>query len=278
MVTIAAEGLSIALGGRDVLDTVSVSLDGGSLIGIVGPNGAGKTTLARALIGLLPARAGRVTIDGEDVAMISPRMLGQRIAYLPQIYALHWPLSVERLIGLGRLPHLGPFSRLSAGDRAAIAAAMRATDTLQLADRTITELSGGEQARVMLARALATGASAIVADEPLASLDPGHQIEIMTLLRDRARAGALIAVVLHDLSMAVRFCDRLLLLDRGRLAAAGAPATVLSDAMLERVYGITAWRGEIDGETMLVPFARSIDAAAPVGLSHRPRQVPPHRG
>jgi iron complex transport system ATP-binding protein len=256
VVSIAAEGLSVSLAGTRVIDDLSVSLGGGALIGVVGPNGAGKSTLARALLGLLVPDAGRVTIDGDDVATLPSATVAKRVAYLPQAYAVHWPLSVERLVGLGRLPHLGPFSRITQADQAAIDAAMHDTGTAHLADRTATELSGGERARVMLARALATGAPALIADEPLTSLDPGHQLEIMALLKDRARAGALVVVVLHDLGIAARFCDRLLLIDHGQLKADGPPRSVLTDAALAETYAITAWRGEVNGQPLLVPFDR----------------------
>ena len=256
MVTIAAHALSVDLGGTRVVDAMSVALQPGALIGMVGPNGAGKSTFARALLGLLAPAAGRVTVDGDDVATLSSAALARRIAYLPQNHAVHWPLSVERLVGLGRLPHLGPFSRIAAADQAAIDAAMVDTGTTHLANRTATELSGGERARVMLARALATGAPALIADEPLTSLDPGHQLEIMTLLQGHARAGALVMVVLHDLGMAARFCDRLLLIDRGRLRADGTPASVLTDAALAQTYGISVWRGEVAGQPLLMPLDR----------------------
>ena len=257
MVTIVCEGLAVTLGSRPVLSGIDLRLDSGGLIGVVGPNGAGKSTLARAMLSLVPPSAGRVLVDGSEAARLRAPELARRIAYLPQGQELHWPLSVERLVGLGRLPHLAPFSRIGAADSAAIEAAMGDTGTLALRHRIATELSGGERARVMLARALATGAPALIADEPLASLDPGHQMEVMALLADRARAGVLVVVVLHDLSVAARFCDRLLLLDQGRLVADGAPAAVLTDAALAEVYGIAAWRGEADGVPLLVPLSRS---------------------
>jgi len=256
VVTIATEGLSVDLGGRRVVDGVTTALAAGALIGVIGPNGAGKSTLARGLLGLVPPAAGRVTIDGADVAGMGAHTVARHVAYLPQAVAVHWPLTVERLVGLGRLPHLGPFSRLTSSDRTAIAAALQATGTAHLAARTATDLSGGERARVMLARALATGAPALIADEPLASLDPGHQIDVMALLRAQARAGALVVVVLHDLGIAARCCDRVLLMADGRLVGDGTPAAVLTDAALAGVYGIKAWRGTVAGQPLLVPLAR----------------------
>jgi iron complex transport system ATP-binding protein len=256
VVTIAAETLSVSLGGRPVLDGIDCAFAPGRLVGLIGPNGAGKSTLARALLGLVPAASGCARIDGAAVQALGPRETARRVAYLPQGQDIHWPVSVERLVGLGRLPHLAPFSRPGAADRAAVAAALEETGTAHLRDRIAMELSGGERARVMLARALATGAPALIADEPLASLDPGHQIAVMELLAARARAGATMVVVLHDLSVAARFCDRLVLLDRGRLVADGAPDAVLTDATLARVYGVRAWRAEADGAPLLVPVAR----------------------
>jgi iron complex transport system ATP-binding protein len=256
LVTIRCQGLSVTLGGRSVLSGIDLDCAAGMLIGVVGPNGAGKSTLARAVLSLVPLSAGRVLIDGHDAATLRAVERARRLAYLPQGQELHWPLSVERLVGLGRLPHLAPFSRIGAADAVAIEAAMQETGTLGLRHRVATELSGGERARVMLARALATGAPALIADEPLASLDPAHQIEVMELLAGRARSGALVIVVLHDLSMAARYCDRLLLLHEGRLVADGTPDATLTDAALAEVYGIAAWRGAAGGVPLLVPLTR----------------------
>ena len=240
MVTIRVEGLCANLGRRAVLQDIDATLAPGALIGIIGPNGAGKSTLVRAMLGLIDTTRGSVTIDGHAIATLPPRDRARAIAYLPQGQTLHWPLSVERLVALGRLPHLGPMSRIGAADHDAIAAAMARTDVAHLADRIATELSGGERARVMLARALAVGAPGLAVDEPLAALDPGHQIDVMQLLAREARAGGLVIAVLHDLSMAARYCDRLLLLDRGTLVADGSPDTVLTQDRLRAVYGITS--------------------------------------
>ncbi|WP_285017857.1 ABC transporter ATP-binding protein [Novosphingobium sp. fls2-241-R2A-195] len=256
MVTVTLNGLSVDLRDRAVLHGISATLRPGELTGIIGPNGAGKSTLVRALLGLIPATRGAVEIDGHDIARMTPKALARLVSYLPQGQALHWPLSVERLVALGRLPGLGPMSRLGADDLAAVHAAMERADVLHLAGRTATELSGGERARVMLARALAVGAPGLVADEPLAALDPGHQIDVMELLAAEARSGALVVTVLHDLTMAARYCKRLLLVDRGMLVAQGSPQEVLTSDRLREVYGVT---GRIEfggGSAMVVPLER----------------------
>ncbi|SFR76306.1 ABC transporter ATP-binding protein [Sphingomonas jatrophae] len=239
MVSLVAEDVGVTLGGRDVVHGVSARLEGGTLVGVLGPNGAGKSTLIRALVGLLPAR-GRVLLEGEPVAAMPRAQVARTIAYLPQGQTLHWPLGVERLVALGRLPHLGPFSRIGEADRAAVARAMDRAEVTHLADRTATELSGGERARVLLARALAVEAPVLVADEPLASLDPEHQLHGMELLRGEAAAGRLVIAVLHDLGLAARFCDRLLVMDGGRLVADGPPGAVLTPALLAQVYRVEA--------------------------------------
>ncbi|WP_428678456.1 ABC transporter ATP-binding protein [Sphingopyxis sp.] len=246
MVTIALDNVGVALGRRTVVSGVDARFDAGTLTGIVGPNGAGKSTLARAMLALVPA-SGSVRIDGIDAVALPRADLAQRIAYLPQGQTLHWPLTVERLVGLGRLPHLAPMSRISDADAAAIERAMERADVLGLRDRIATELSGGERARVLFARALAVEAPALIADEPLASLDPGHQIDVMDLLRAEADAGKLVLAVLHDLTMAARYCDRLLIVDGGRIVADGSPADVLTPDLLRAVYGIDA-RVESSGD------------------------------
>lgn len=257
MVSVAVEGLSVELGGRRVLDGIDARLDGGEVVGIIGPNGAGKSTLVRAILGLVRAGAGAVTFDGRPASELSPREMARTLAYLPQGQTLHWPLAVERLVALGRLPHLGPLSRIGAEDRAAVAEAMARADIGHLAGRVATELSGGERARVMLARALAVGAAGLIADEPLAALDPGHQIDVMDLLTREARGGALVIAVLHDLTMAARHCDRLLLLDGGRVAAAGPPASVLTHERLREVYGINALLDWSPQAPLVVPLDRA---------------------
>ena len=258
MVTLSTDTLSVRLGGRRVLDRVSLDVATGGLVGVIGPNGAGKSTLLRALLGLLTPEQGGVTLDGVAIERMPRKDLARRIAYLAQGQTIHWPLSVERLVSLGRLPHLAPMSRVAPDDAAAIARAMERADVSRFRDRIVTELSGGERARVLLARALAVEADALLVDEPLAALDPGHQIDVMALLRREAEDGRLVIVVLHDLTIAARHCDRLVLLDAGRVVADGAPAQVLTPDRLAQVYGIAA-RIE-DG--LVLPTAR-IDAIPP---------------
>lgn len=258
MVTIAADKVGVTLGARTVVQGVSARLEGGCLVGVLGPNGAGKSTLVRALLGLV-RHTGRVTLNDTPIDSVPRATVARRIAYLPQGQTLHWPLSVERLVALGRLPHLAPFSRIAAADHAAIERAMARAGVAHLATRTATDLSGGERARVLLARALAVEAPALVADEPLASLDPAHQIEGMELLRAQADAGGLVIAVLHDLTLAARFCDRVLVMQQGSLVADGTPA-VLTPDLLANVYGITAFFGEAGfgegGGRLLVPLER----------------------
>lgn len=252
MVTLRCEGLSVRLSQRPVLRDLTLDIPPGGLVGVIGPNGAGKSTLLRALAGLIAPDGGRVTIDGTAVTAIPRRELARRIGYLPQGQTVHWPISVERLVSLGRLPHLAPMSRLTAADRDAIERAMARADVLQFRNRLATELSGGERGRVMLARALAVEAPVLMVDEPLAALDPGHQIDVMELLGREVTAGTTVIVVLHDLTIAARYCHRLVLIDEGNIVADGAPAAVLTPERLRDIYGVSA---RIDGD-LIVPTAR----------------------
>jgi iron complex transport system ATP-binding protein len=260
MVTIRLDALSVDLGRRPVVRDVSATLEPGMLIGIIGPNGAGKSSLLRAMLGLVPVSAGAALVDGVPVAGMVRAVVARKIAYLPQGQTLHWPLSVERLVALGRLPHLAPMASLSPSDLAAIDRALERVDVTHLRDRIATNLSGGERARALLARALAVEAPALVVDEPLASLDPGHQIDVMALLRREADAGSLVVAVLHDLTMAARYCDRLLLMDGGNLVADGPPMAVLTADRLRSVYGISALIDGTAAAPMVVPLKRSTAA------------------
>lgn len=178
------------------------------------------------------------------------------MAYAPQGAPVHWPLTVERLVELGRMPHLGPWQKLSPDDHDQVEAALVATETAHLKTRIVTSLSGGERAGVMLARAIAVGAPWLLADEPVASLDPYHQIEVMEILRGLAAEKTGVVVVLHDLALAMRFCDRVFLLDHGKVVASGPPGHVLSAENLERVYRVRAHAGTHEDVPFLVPWQR----------------------
>ena len=252
--TIEARAIAVTLGGKPILQAVDLDLRPGEVLGLIGPNGAGKTTLLRVLVGLLAPTSGTLRYDGDDPAALGREALARRVAYLAQGGDTAWPLSVEAVIGLGRLPHRRPFAGPSKADVTAIDRALEACDAERFRDRTVDTLSGGERRRVLLARALAVEAPYLLADEPLAGLDPLHQLEVMELLRQTARGAAGVVVVLHDLTLAARFCDRLVLLDRGRRVAEGAPAEVLDEERLATVFGVTALRGSHDGEPLLLPW------------------------
>ena len=263
MSVLRVSDLSVRFGPRTVLDGVSLAVEAGELLGLIGPNGAGKTTLLRAACNLLSPDAGSVFLDGRDVRAIGRLQLARRLAYLPQDPTIHWPLSVGRLVALGRLPHLGPWQRPRDVDAGAVAEAVRAADLIGLEDRIVTTLSGGERVRAMLARALAVEPEVLLADEPVASLDPYHQLQTMELLRRLSDAGRAAIVVLHDLTLAARFCHRLVLLDAGRLAAAGNPAEVLRPETLAAVYGVEARFAGADRELSVVPWRRLPSAPGP---------------
>jgi iron complex transport system ATP-binding protein len=221
-----------------VLRDVSVSVAAGEVVGLIGPNGAGKTSLLRLMANLLAPDAGEVRCSDRLLATISAPERARLLAYLPQGAPAHWPLAVERVVELGRIPHRAWWQRLSVDDRAAIDRAIAQADIQGLKGRLVTTLSGGERARVMLARVFATQPSVILADEPVASLDPFHQLRVMAALREHATGGGGVMVVLHDLNLAARFCDRLVLLDRGRIAAQGPVWDVLRNPVLAAAYSV----------------------------------------
>ncbi|KJC39089.1 ABC transporter [Bradyrhizobium sp. LTSP885] len=255
MTLLSATGLNASLGKRKVLHDISLSLSSGHLVALVGPNGAGKTTLLRALAGLIPSD-GEIRISGDALSSLSLRERAKRFAYLPQGHMVHWPLPARDIVALGRYPHgaTDP-ARLSPRDMEAVLRAMQAVDVMAFGDRRVTELSGGERSRVALARVLAVEAPVILADEPTASLDPRHQIDVMQNLRSVADKGVLVIVVTHDLGLAARFADHVLVLSEGRLAAQGAPTEALSEAVMADVFRISAYRAEYQSEAVIVPWA-----------------------
>jgi iron complex transport system ATP-binding protein len=238
-----------------VLRDVSLSLSSGHLVALVGPNGAGKTTLLRAVAGLVPSQ-GEVHIDGDVLSSLPLRERARRFAYLPQGHMVHWPLPVRDIVALGRIPHgaTDP-ARLTPRDGEAVQRAMQRADVVGFSERRITELSGGERSRVALARVLAVEAPVMLADEPTASLDPRYQIDVMTNLRNAADQGTLVIVVTHDLGLAARFADTVLVLSDGRLVSQGAPAEALSEKIMGGVFRISAYRAEYQREAVIVAWA-----------------------
>jgi len=243
-------------GGRVALSDVTASFAPGIVTGIVGPNGAGKTTLLRAALGILPLAGGTVRVLDRDLKEWSREALAHTIAYLPQGGEAHWPILARDLVALGRLPHRGVFAASSSTDDDAVRDALARSDATAFADRRMDELSAGERARVLFARTLATGAKILLADEPAAYLDPAHQLRLMALLREEARRGTAVAVTLHDLALAARHCDRILVLHEGRVGASGVPEEALSDQVLATVFGIAALRTSDPegGAATLVPW------------------------
>ncbi len=229
-------------GGRIALDDVTLSFAPGRITGLIGPNGAGKTTLLRVALGFLPATSGDVRLLDRPLSEWSDDARARTIAYLPQSAESHWPLKAHRLVALGRMPHRVGLAPLTATDNTIVREALARCDATALADRRMNELSAGERARVLLARALATSAPVLLVDEPAAHLDPAHQLQLMDLLREEAARGTAVAVTLHDLSLAARFCDELAVLSKGRVAAKGPADAALSDQALADVFGVSAKR------------------------------------
>lgn len=249
-----ADRVNVMLSGRAVLRDVSFALPRKHLVALVGPNGAGKTTLLRAIAGLVPSQ-GIVTAGDDNVSDLSLKQRALRFGYLPQGHVVHWPLPMHDVVALGRYPHgaTDP-ARLAPADKLAVARAMDAAAITAFADRPVTELSGGERSRVALARVLALEAPVMLADEPTASLDPRYQIEVMQRLRAAAHAGMLVIVVTHDLGLAARFSDSVLVLSDGKLAANGPPLQALSEQIVGEVFRVSAYRAEHQRESVIVPW------------------------
>jgi len=247
MTLLSLENLTVLRGQCPVVEDVSLTVTGGEFVGLIGPNGAGKTSLLRAALGLLPHR-GRSTL-----AAMPMGLRARAAAFLPQSREVAWPVDVQTLVALGRVPHLA--GHATAQDRAAVDRALARMGLDNYRSRTATALSGGELARVLIARVLAQETPLVLADEPVAGLDPESQIRTMEVFAALAAEGRGVVASVHDLGLAARHCTRLVMLSRGRLVADGPPDAVLSDANLAQVFGIRVFRGDTADGPVVQPVA-----------------------
>ena len=236
---LATTDLRVRLGGRAVVDGITLALRPGEVTAIVGPNGAGKSTLLACLAGLRRPDEGEVRLGGKALSALKTRERARRLGFLPQTPEIAWRLDVETLVGLGRTPHAGPFGH-GPEDTAAIARALQAADLDDFAHRDVASLSGGERGRVLIARALAGEPQWLLADEPLTGLDLGHQLDVSALFRRFAAAGGGVVVTVHDLGFAARAADRVVAMASGRLMSDGPPEQALAPKVLRMAYGVDA--------------------------------------
>ena len=255
MMTISLINVSVVIDDRSIIKDLTLDVEPGALVGIIGPNGAGKTTLAKTIVGLSLPTSGSVDLLERPLPSYSNNERAKIISYLPQDAPAHWPISVREVVALGRFAYQGAKETKENLDRA-VEGALRATDALDLKDRSISNLSGGEYARVMLARALVANAPVLLVDEPIASLDPYHQIHVMEILRQYADQQKTVLAILHDLTLAGRFCDRLVLMKDGEIISDGSADEVLRQDVLEDAYDIRTVGGEHQGEKYVVPWRR----------------------
>lgn len=250
---LAADSVRETRGNRVILDDIKVHVAAGELVGLIGPNGAGKSTLLSTLAGLNAPDMGQVYLHNKPIDEYSANQRAQELGWMEQLSSAHWPVSVKYLVMLGRIPYLSRWQSPTNEDHALVETIMKATDCWSFQDQSVTTLSGGELTRVMLARTLASEPSVLLADEPTAALDIGHQLQIMDLLRNFCNDNRACVVVLHDLSLAARYCDRLYLMNNTRMVAHGLPMDVLSQDNVRSVYGveIAVGDGEIPSLTAL---------------------------
>jgi iron complex transport system ATP-binding protein len=232
--------LNIKLKRKTILHDISAVCEPGKITVLLGPNGAGKSTLLRSLAGLITPLSGSITYGGQPVQDITMKQRACMIGLLSQTAQMHWDIDVRTLVALGRLPYRGWFAGYTVADSAAIEKAMQATDVDQFATRRLFSLSGGEQARAMLARVLAGEPKWLLADEPLAHLDLSHQLDVLQIFKDCAQNGCGIIMVLHDLHQAARIADHIILLSQGRVAAAGTAAQTLYAENIQNIYKVPA--------------------------------------
>jgi iron complex transport system ATP-binding protein len=251
------DALSLSLRGRSVLKNVSGQLERGKVTAILGANGAGKSSLLSCLASLHKTHSGTVFLDDKELHHIPENIRAQRIGLLPQQADIHWEINVRTLVALGRLPHQGRWNNNNFANDEAVTKAMEQTDTLQFADRKALRLSGGEQARVLLARVLAGEPDWVLADEPLANLDPAHQMDIISCLKNLAQEGAGIVIVLHDLTQAARIADHIIIMKEGQIQVAGTASEVLTHHHLKEAFNVSVHIGaDNNGVPIITPIRR----------------------
>ncbi|KAD4060072.1 ATP-binding cassette domain-containing protein [Arthrobacter yangruifuii] len=261
---LSAEKLELGYDERKVVDSLSLTLPAGRITIIVGANACGKSTLLRGLARLLKPAGGTVYLNGKDIHAQPSRQVARTLGLLPQTPTAPEGITVADLVGRGRYPHQGWFRQWTAADDDAVAAALAATDTADLAGRNVDELSGGQRQRVWIAMALAQETDILLLDEPTTFLDVTHQIEVLDLITDlNRRAGTTVAIVLHDLNLAARYADHLVAMKDGRIAAEGAPADVVTEELVETVFGLASRviPDPVSGTPMVVPMGRHHSAA-----------------
>ncbi len=231
------DNIGVSLGDSKVVDGLSFTARPGEFVALLGPNGAGKTTVVRAVAGLV-SYSGSIMLGSREISGISFQERGTLLSYVPQGYDVHWPMRVRDIVGLGRLPYRPVFSQERSEDQVAIDEALKVTDLTSFAERRFDQLSGGEKSRVMVARALATGATVLLADEPTAALDPYHQLHMLELLREHVSRGNSVIAVLHDILLAAQFADKIVLLKNGKCVEYGSPEKVLVEENMREVYRV----------------------------------------
>jgi len=244
MSQLIAENITVKAEGETLVQDVSFTLQPDELVALLGPNGAGKTTLLRSALGFIKTETGHVTLGGEIVQSLSPLERARQVAYLPQTRPLAWPITVRDVVALGRYSHGGSLGRLGSEDAAAVDKAITDCDITHLASRKTDTLSGGEIARMHCARAFAAQAPLLIADEPVASLDPRHQFRVMDLIKGFVAQGSGALVVLHDIALAAKYADRLIWIKDGIIHADGPPQETLNAKRLADIYGVGA---KVDG-------------------------------
>ncbi|MDN3481088.1 ABC transporter ATP-binding protein [Arthrobacter sp. APC 3897] len=281
--TLSAQDLVLSYGERLVVDGLSVTLPAGRITIIVGANACGKSTLLRGLSRLLKPAGGTVLLGGRDIHSRPAREVARTLGLLPQTPVAPDGITVADLVGRGRYPHQGWFRQWTPGDDEAVAAALAATGTLDLAERNVDELSGGQRQRVWIAMALAQETQILLLDEPTTFLDVTHQIEVLDLITDlNRRAGTTVAIVLHDLNLAARYADHLIAMKSGAVAAQGTPAEVVTEDLVRDVFGLESKviPDPVSGTPMVVPIGRhhvlqpaDEDPARPVGYLPNPHDT-----